>query len=424
MTLPDMHPETEHGLRSAGERLEKIFNSLSDGLLVIDDQERVVFINPSAEAILGLQQKTLFLGRLTECIVDRHLLKRFRGAVAGRGNKEFEWDFADSARVMKVAAVQVEEQGSGTGTAFLLRDITYQKELDRLKSEFICTAAHELRTPLTAILGFSELLLARSDLQPHQQRDFLGYIRQKAENLAAIIADLLDLSRIEAGRGLSLSRELCDIQALIRETGLTHSVNSHRHTFEIILEDAPLLSLDRGKIVQVLENLLSNALKYSPKGGGIEIRGQLVPGAYQVEVSDEGIGLSRQEATRVFDKFYRVDGSHAAVPGTGLGLSISKHIVEAHGGRIWVESKKGQGACFYFTLPLPVAGVELKWKRTESAPFAAALLSCFLTQQRYDSISPLCHRIDLASKQKARNLGLRAFVFNWCRRGDSNSYDH
>ncbi|MFA5516197.1 MAG: ATP-binding protein [Desulfuromonadales bacterium] len=350
----------ESSLRTVGERLEKIFNSLSDGLLVIDGAERVMFLNPSAEGILGLQQKALFPGRLSESITDRHLLKRLREAVDGRGKKDFEWRLThDSgpAREITVDALPVaDEHDCRAGTAFLLRDITYQKELDRLKSEFICTAAHELRTPLTAILGFSELLLGRSDLPPEQQRDFLGYIRQKAENLAEIITDLLDLSRIEAGRGLHLCRESCDINALVQETGLTHSVHSGRHAIEIVLQDKSVeLSLDRGKITQVLENLLSNAIKYSPNGGAVQICGGLVPGAYQVYVKDEGIGLSRQEAARVFDKFYRVDGSHSAAPGTGLGLSISKHIVEAHGGRIWVESKKGQGATFYFTLPLPVA---------------------------------------------------------------------
>ncbi len=361
MSLPEKSAQIEIAtLRTAGERLEKIFQSLADGLIVIDIEERILFLNPSAEAILGLKQKPLFLGRLSECVDDRRLLKRFRAA-AGQVRESFECELADGrvpVRVMTVEAIDVEDDaGRRIGTAFLLHDITFHRELDRLKSEFICTAAHELRTPLTAILGFSELLLARNDLSLTQQRDFLSYIRQKAENLAGIITDLLDLSRIEAGRGLSLCREPCEIHALLRESALTHSAGVTRHRIETLLNGNPLeLCIDRGKIVQVLENLLSNAIKYSPRGGTIEIRGEPVPGAFQVAVRDEGIGLTRQEAARVFDKFYRVNGSDTAVQGTGLGLSIAKHIVEAHGGRIWVESHKGTGSTFFFTLPLQLPG--------------------------------------------------------------------
>ncbi len=343
---------------TVGERLERIFHSLSDGLIIVDEGERVISMNPAAERLCGLQQKTLFSGCLADCISDRRMLKRLRAAAVGRGGKQrFECELPAGqapARVITVEAIALEDgERENAGTAFLLRDITHQREVERLKSEFICTAAHELRTPLTAIMGFSELLLTRPDLEPEQKRDFLTFIHRRAENLAEIIADLLDLSRIEAGRGLALSLQLGEINSLVRDTVQPYHTCSSRHRLEVVLPEQPIkLQLDRGKIIQVLENLLSNAFKYSPQGGTIEVSGILVPGAFELTVRDTGIGMSREEAEQAFDKFYRADRSHAAVQGTGLGLSISKYIVEAHGGRIWLESRKGKGTAVSFALPL------------------------------------------------------------------------
>lgn len=367
------------GLQSAGERLEKIFRSLADGLVVIDGEERVLLLNPAAERLLDLQQKPLFGATLAEIVRDRRLLRRFRTAVrATRPDRQFEYQVGtERPRVVAVEVTSVEEEGEMAGIAFLLRDVTNERELDRLKSEFVSTAAHELRTPLTAILGFSELLLLRDDFSPEQKHDFLGFIHQKAESLAAIISDLLDLSRIEAGRGLDLHRERCDLNFLIRETVQLYGPSDERHGLALTLPEEPVeLPVDRGKIVQVLENLLSNAIKYSPRGGLVEVTAALVAGAYQVSVRDQGIGMTREEAARAFEKFYRADSSNAAAAGTGLGLSIARYIVEAHGGHIWLESRKGQGTVASFSLPLPLPEAagdehetgEAEWVRLVPSP--------------------------------------------------------
>lgn len=337
--------------------IDSILRSVADGLIVTDGEGRILLMNGAAEKLLGVRQPLLFQAEIEDCIADRRLLKRFREAVEVREDgARFEYEVAHSGgtRVLTVGISQVREGGESRGTVFLLQDITHQRELDRMKNEFISTAAHELRTPLTSILGFSELLLTRDDLPGDQQEDFLRFIHQKAENLSRIISDLLDVSRIEAGRGLELNREQCRIDHLMRETVEPYRKCSARHSLEVVLPPSDVvLNIDRGKIIQVLENLLSNAFKYSPRGGLVRVSTSLARGAYLISVEDQGIGMSREQISRAFDKFYRGDSSNAAVEGTGLGLAITKYIVEAHGGRIWLESRRGKGTTASFTLPLP-----------------------------------------------------------------------
>jgi PAS domain S-box-containing protein len=337
--------------------LESILQSVSDGLIVADESGRIVLMNSAAERLLLVRQKNLFAESLEDIIRDRRLLKHMRASLAGEAPGVCDIDLGGDGRIHPISlqirtTLVANSEGDSVGIAFLLRDMTHEREIDRMKSEFISTAAHELRTPLTTIMGFSELLLERQ-LAPEQQKDFLTFIHHKAENLARIISDLLDISRIEAGRGLELHREPCDIKRLVEETLPDCRKISVRHQLELSLPDEPLIVLaDRGKIIQVFENLLSNALKYSPAGGDIRVSATLIKGGLEFSVEDSGIGMTREEAARAFEKFYRSDNSNNAVEGTGLGLSISRYIVEAHGGRIWIRSRKGKGTTVFFTLPL------------------------------------------------------------------------
>ncbi len=340
------------------EWIESILRSVVDGLLVTDSNSRVLMMNAAAEELLGVAQTTLFDRSLNDFVKDRRLLKRLREAVMKEedgGRFEFELGgHSGGIRIVSITtSVHRDSEGVAQGSVFLLREITRERELDRMKNEFITTAAHELRTPLTAIMGFSELLLTRRDLSATLQFDFLTFINQKAENLSRIISDLLDISRIEAGRGLELFREPCDINDLITETVGSYRTCSEKHALEVLLpEERIQLYVDRGKVIQIMENLLSNAFKYSPQGGVVRVSARSTRGAYLLSVEDEGIGMTREQVSRAFDKFYRGDASNSAVEGTGLGLSITKNIVEAHGGRIWLESRKGKGTTAFVALPM------------------------------------------------------------------------
>lgn len=235
----------------------------------------------------------------------------------------------------------------------ILNDITRERELDRMKSEFIATAAHELRTPLTSIIGFTELLLLEQGMDQTRRHELLTIIDKKAGILERIVDDLLDLSRVEAGRVIRLDKDLTDIRALVASAVDAYRQEFPHHRFELDwpgMEPDKIL-IDPEKIAQVMENLLSNAVKFSPKGSLIAVSGAVIAPEVTITVRDEGIGMSPDQKCRVFDKFYRADSSHTAIPGLGLGMAIAKAIVETHGGRIQVDSQKGMGTTFSFTLP-------------------------------------------------------------------------
>jgi len=258
----------------------------------------------------------------------------------------------------RTAAITDRAQHPG-GVITIMYDITRDREVDRLKTEFISTAAHELRTPLTTLLGFSEILLARDDLSQEVQRRHLAYINNQALALARIVDNLLDISRFEAGRNFLLNKTPGNIGNLIRQIVARYRRQTEKHQFVVELaDDDQDWIVDQQKITQALENLLDNATKFSPADSEIRVTGQSyqdpqsAQSYYYVAVRDDGIGMTLAQVTRIFNQFYRGDASNTAVGGTGLGMTIVKHIVEAHGGRIWVDSKPGEGTKVSFTVPL------------------------------------------------------------------------
>ena len=229
------------------------------------------------------------------------------------------------------------------------------RELDRAKSDFLSVVSHELRTPLTALQGFSELLLSRS-VPPEQARRFIGHLHSEAERLGRIVTELLDLSRIEAGRPEALRREAVDLGEMV-ERNLELFAESHpRHRFRWGPAGglAPVAA-DRDALDRVLKNLLSNAVKYSPRGGAVTVTAGPAPGLdrmIELAVEDEGVGIPAAALPRIFDKYVRVpDPDTATARGLGLGLALVKALAEAHGGSVAVESRPGQGSRFRVLLP-------------------------------------------------------------------------
>ena len=226
------------------------------------------------------------------------------------------------------------------------------KELDRMKSEFLSTAAHELRTPLTVIMGFSELLLEKK-LDEERTNKFLKTINEESRGLEKIINDLLDVSRIESGIGFKIRKAPTDLgDIILKNTNLFQS-QTDKHIFKMDLPgNLPKVEIDKDRIGQVIESLLSNAIKFSPEGGKIQVTLQKSNKDLKVTVSDTGLGISKKDLPRIFDRFYRGDNVSAdAIGGVGLGLGIVKYIIELHKGKIWVESEPGKGSTFTFTLP-------------------------------------------------------------------------
>ena len=229
---------------------------------------------------------------------------------------------------------------------------------NQLKSEFLASMSHELRTPLNAIIGFSDLLTeqARQALSDKQMR-FLGHIQQGAHHLLELINDILDLSKIEAGR-LELFRESFSLEGALDET--LASVRPRAAAKRIVIErQAPsdlMLVADRVRFKEILANLLSNAVKFTPEGGAVSVSAVSGGGWITFSVSDTGVGIAPEDHVSIFERFHRAgDTTKGVREGAGLGLAITKRLVEMHGGRISVKSEPGRGSCFHFTLPQPAA---------------------------------------------------------------------
>jgi len=243
--------------------------------------------------------------------------------------------------------------GRPTGILGISRDLTERKRVDDLKSDFVTTVAHELRTPLTSIRGYSELLLIAHDLTPEERRECLMHINQQSVVLANIITDMLDIARMESGKELQMRLVPCDVSEQIRLLVDTYRAQSRTHLFEMVLPaDHVMLLTDEQRLRDVFDNLLSNAVKYSPNGGTIRVTCRVSDGACLFTVEDQGIGMTPRQVGRVFDKFYRADHSDTTMPGMGVGMTIVKYVIEAQGGKVWVESGVGKGTIVTFTLPI------------------------------------------------------------------------
>jgi signal transduction histidine kinase len=238
------------------------------------------------------------------------------------------------------------------GTA---HDITERRTLEQLRDEFIALASHELRTPLTSVMGYLEVVLAE-EAEPLtvEQRRLLGVAERNAGKLQRLVGDLLIVAQSDAGR-LALELGEVDLAALARECAEGAGPDAEDRGVALLVQadPVPATRADRARLAQVIDNLLSNALKFTPPGGRVELRTALRGREVALEVSDTGMGISPAEQSRLFERFYRTSGAtRQSIPGTGLGLAIAKMIVEAHGGRIGVESEEGRGSTFEVVLPL------------------------------------------------------------------------
>jgi PAS domain S-box-containing protein len=344
-------------LRRTKERVETILNHSPDAILLLSPKGTISTGNPAFNDLFELAVDELFEQPLSALVVDEQAgaMRAAVEAVAAKREK-FRLDVTAQRRSgttfdADVLLAPIQERDTLLGIVCSIRNITSLKQLERMKDEFLTTAAHELRTPLTSIQGFSEILLTR-DLTEDRQQHYFRIINKQSAWLAQIIEQLLDISRLEAGRGLEIQPEPVSMASLVNDV-LRAFIETNGHTFLVEgLADTPTVRGDSFRLTQVIQNLVSNAVKYSPEGGTITIRGAVGPDRLVVSVSDEGIGMTPEEMDHLFERFYRADT--VSTGGTGLGLTICKLIVEGHGGEIHAESKPGEGSIFTFTLPLAV----------------------------------------------------------------------
>ena len=263
---------------------------------------------------------------------------------------------AEEERIYQVQTAMAKgEDGNMIGVVAIFNDITEIRGIERMKTAFVSTVSHELRTPLTSIKGFISTLL--QDVEGFYDKDtvheFYTIIDQECDRLTRLISDLLNVSRIEAGRALDLNPTPVNVPDIIDKVVATQKSYTSRHEFAVELDgELPIIVADSDKVDQILTNLVSNSIKYAPNGGMITISGKATDGVITMAVSDQGMGIPKEHLDKVFDRFHRIDNRDTRkVGGTGIGLYLVKHLVEAHGGKIWVESEVGKGSSFIFELP-------------------------------------------------------------------------
>ena len=342
------------------DKTKAIIENFPEGLLFFNKENRLVSINPKAQRFFSVPTREL-IGREFEKLTKIKLLAPLESVLRGSTGKVVRKEITlRKDLVLEMSSIDIKRKGIKVGTLVVLRDITREKIVEKLKTEFVSIAAHQLRTPLSAIKWTLNLILD-GDMGhiTEEQRGFLKKTYQSNERMIYLINDLLNVTRIEEGRFLykveprdiiKLAKGIMgQFRDAAKRKGLDFEVN-------IPKEKIPEARVDEEKLALVFQNLIENAIRYTPKGGKVvvSIKYQKEEKQILVSVKDTGIGVPREQAKRVFSRFFRAANAiRAETEGTGLGLYIAKNIVESHGGKIWFETKEKQGSTFYFTLPAP-----------------------------------------------------------------------
>jgi two-component system NtrC family sensor kinase len=330
------------------QKLDTIFNNIEDGVIILDENLSILLINPAVRRAFGIWNDEAVLGKpILDAIPNSDLRTLLRGdSKDSLLHNEITFD---DGRVLSAQYTPI----PGVGSAVTLLDITHLKQIDRLKSEFVHTVSHDLRSPLTAILGYVELLERVGPIND-QQREFIKRVHNSVQSITSLINDLLDLGRLEAG--IDSQREMIPLEGMLRYTletlGLQINEKKQKVHLKLPDEDLPQIPGNPIRLSQMLDNLIGNAVKYTPEGGEIRIKVELHGDQVILHVSDTGPGIPPADQAHVFEKFYRGSNVPEGVGGSGLGLAIVKSIVDNHQGRIWVESVLGQGSTFTVVLPL------------------------------------------------------------------------
>jgi two-component system phosphate regulon sensor histidine kinase PhoR len=327
-------------------RLENILSRIQDGVIVLDDEKKLRFINQAARRVFSLEAKEVQGKPVDQEIASEELHNLLENAVE-YPDMWVELEAADGQEYRAQAA-----EVPGVGTAVTLTDITYLKRLDRIKNEFVSTVSHDLRSPLTSIMGYVDLI-GRVGPVNDMQRQFMGKVQDSVRNITNLVDDLLTLGRVEAG--LDTRREAVTLPDLIQQAWTDLKTPVDKSLFQLIVDipaELQPLQVNPVQFKSMVQNLLDNALRYSQPGGEIKVLGSQEDGSVVLRFIDQGVGILPQDLPYVFNKFYRGSNVASEISGTGLGLSIAKSVIENHEGRIWVESQPGQGTVVSVMFPL------------------------------------------------------------------------
>jgi len=335
-------------------RLAAILASTPDAVLVTDRDDRLLLVNPAAERAFGIAAEAVVGRKVGAAGLEPALARVFKEPLSSSDSEVLteEVPLPNGHTLYASVSSILSADGERIGRVAVMRDVTHFKELDELKSEFVATVSHDLRAPLTFMRGYTTMLPMVGELS-EQQREYVEKILQGVAQMSALIDDLLDLGRIEAGVGLE--REPCHLGAIVVEAVDGMRARAAAKGLTLRMEPAEAVAViagDAALLRQSVTNLVDNAIKYTPSGGTVTVGLSLRNGQAVIRVADTGIGIAPDDQVRLFEKFYRVKRRDTSgIQGTGLGLAIVKSIVERHGGRVWVDSELDQGSAFYISLP-------------------------------------------------------------------------
>ncbi len=342
------------------QKSEAIVENISDAIIVCDADDRIILLNRSAEELLNIHEAHVVNKPIREVISDSRLLSFISSLHDPAGSRSPYVQFHQNGRQIYLRP-RISELRSATGSrrgvVLILQDVTQFQELDRMKSDFLAAVSHEFRTPLTSI-NMSIDILRQQIVGPvtDEQRELLNASKQDCERLTKLVLDLLQLSRLESGK-IVFHEEPLDIRRIVEASCRPFDLPFREKgvTLRYLIDDRlPKFLGDEQQFSWVISNLVSNALRYTPSGGRVEVRARAAPeGNLRVEVADTGRGIAPEYLDKIFDKFVQVRQTFDATPGSvGLGLAIAKEIIERYGGKIWVESAVGRGSTFSFEIPL------------------------------------------------------------------------
>lgn len=334
-------------------KLDAVLATMFEGIMVVDEKGTIIVMNPSLRKIFFIDTPPEGR-RAVEVIRNRHVTEMTEKLLKGEEkfiSQDVFIGFPEE-RLLKVNGVVIRTSEKREGAVFVFHDITELRRLEKVRQDFVANVSHELRTPVSSIKGYAETLLQGAMEDKETLKEFLNTIYQNSDRLVILINDLLDLARIQSGK-MNIVTTAVDAELVIRRClgvlgktisnkGLTISVDIPQKGIKVLADEA--------RLAQVVLNLLDNAVKYTPENGSIVIRAMTGDKLVQFDVIDTGIGIPEEDLPRIFERFYRVDKARSRDQGgTGLGLSIVKHIVQAHGGDVWVSSVLNQGTTFSFT---------------------------------------------------------------------------
>lgn len=333
---------------------------LSPDAIVIHSQGKIIFANRSCLQLVGAKKQSDIIGRDimdfvhpdSKPLIVKRIMLMLKEKKQVPSLEEKFINLKGKIITAEVKAVPFNHKGKQAFLA-ILHDITKQKELEKKKDDFISTASHELKTPITSMkiyIGILEMYLKNNSYQ--KAKKIASSLKKQTERLNSLVTELLDVSRIETGK-LKLNLEVFNLDELVEDTVENLKDITQKHEFVLRKEGDFKIKGDRFRIYQVLTNLLTNAVKYSPKGGNIVIKMQEKKGEAVISIKDHGIGIKKIEQKSIFNKLYQAPSAQIRTfSGIGMGLYISKEIINRHKGKIWVRSVEGKGSTFYFSLPL------------------------------------------------------------------------